>query len=501
MDSQEFDTLTSTQERLMKEMNSYLQEISFNDNDDETCCSAQTKKADNHSDESSTTAIGSGPISAEDFIMREREKRRNQNPYIGKFNAVPSISETAPYETDDGVDQYNVAREEEYQYYNNHTCDSMQQQSPGSQFDDDSLVAMANRMDTASIVSDYSYLKSGMSPLSSIAKKMGGDRSKSRERKKQERGRIESNQKQQGSNYDDSMTGFGINSKANNDNNIPHQRMIVEENWIPNNEPPYNGSRDHQQQHQKQSHLGVRGKNPQRRVSDPSIVSDITPTSAEENAWVVDKHVVDKSSRRRSNSRSRRRSRSTGRKSSRSKSRRRSSSKPRSSSRARSKSRHRSSSRRRKKKESHKKKRHHKKQHLHESYEDSMRGIGMNTRVPKSAPQADMDGRPRRHESVDEISSHQSSRSRGYHRSHRDSSENNDTDDDNNSTYDSDDHTQIFYESTDDDEDGFDSYSEDELPAVGTSVSDAVKDLNNNRTVTKVKNLFGFGEKKNSAEF
>lgn len=497
MDSQEFDTLTSTQERLMKEMNSYLQEISFNDNDDETCCSAQTKKADNHSDEttSSTTAIGSGPISAEDFIMREREKRRNQSPYIGKFNAVPSISETAPYETDDGVDQYNVAREEEYQYYNNNTCDSVQQQSPGSQFDDDSLVAMANRMDTASIVSDYSSLKSGMSPLSSIAKKIGGDRSKSREWKKQERGRIESNQKQQGSNNDDSMTGFGINSKANNDNNMPHRRMIVEENGIPNNDPPYNGSRDHQQQHQKQSHLGVRGKNPQRRVSDPSI-----STSAEENAWVVDKHVVDKSSRRRSNSRSRRRSRSTGRKSSRSKSRRRSSSKPRSSSRARSKSRHRSSSRRRKKKESHKKKRHHKKQHLHENYEDSMRGIGMNTRVP-TAPQADIDGRPRRHnKSVDEIPTHQSSRSRGYHRSHRDSSENNDTDDDN-STYDSDDHTQIFYESTDDDEDGFDSFTEDELPAVGTSVSDAVKDLNNNRTVTKVKNLFGFGEKKNSAEF
>ena len=497
MDSQEFDTLTSTQERLMKEMNSYLQEISFNDNDDETCCSAQTKKADNHSDEttSSTTAIGSGPISAEDFIMREREKRRNQSPYIGKFNAVPSISETAPYETDDGVDQYNVAREEEYQYYNNNTCDSVQQQSPGSQFDDDSLVAMANRMDTASIVSDYSSLKSGMSPLSSIAKKIGGDRSKSREWKKQERGRIESNQKQQGSNNDDSMTGFGINSKANNDNNMPHRRMIVEENGIPNNDPPYNGSRDHQQQHQKQSHRGVQGKNPQRRVSDPSI-----STSAEENAWVVDKHVVDKSSRRRSNSRSRRRSRSTGRKSSRSKSRRRSSSKPRSSSRARSKSRHRSSSRRRKKKESHKKKRHHKKQHLHENYEDSMRGIGMNTRVP-TAPQADIDGRPRRHnKSVDEIPTHQSSRSRGYHRSHRDSSENNDTDDDN-STYDSDDHTQIFYESTDDDEDGFDSFTEDELPAVGTSVSDAVKDLNNNRTVTKVKNLFGFGEKKNSAEF
>lgn len=55
------------------------------------------------------------------------------------------------------------------------------------------------------------------------------------------------------------------------------------------------------------------------------------------------------------------------------------------------------------------------------------------------------------------------------------------------SVYDSDEHTQIFYESTDDEE--FD--SEEELAAVGTSVADAVKDLNNKSAVTKVKSLFG----------
>ena len=47
---------------------------------------------------------------------------------------------------------------------------------------------------------------------------------------------------------------------------------------------------------------------------------------------------------------------------------------------------------------------------------------------------------------------------------------------------DSDTQTQFFYESTDD---------EEELGAVGTSVADAVKDLNEKRAVTKVKHLFG----------
>ena len=51
---------------------------------------------------------------------------------------------------------------------------------------------------------------------------------------------------------------------------------------------------------------------------------------------------------------------------------------------------------------------------------------------------------------------------------------------------DSDDHTQIFYESTDDDA------SVGEGPAAaGTSVAAAVRDLNERRTVAKVKQLFG----------
>jgi len=58
---------------------------------------------------------------------------------------------------------------------------------------------------------------------------------------------------------------------------------------------------------------------------------------------------------------------------------------------------------------------------------------------------------------------------------------------DDHSSYDSDEQTQIFYESTDDEEFS----SEEELVAVGTSVADAVKDLNDKRAVTKVKNLFG----------
>lgn len=57
---------------------------------------------------------------------------------------------------------------------------------------------------------------------------------------------------------------------------------------------------------------------------------------------------------------------------------------------------------------------------------------------------------------------------------------------DNSSAYNSDDETQFFYESVDDGE----LDSEDELKAVGTSVADAVKDLNEKSAVAKVKNLF-----------
>jgi len=70
-----------------------------------------------------------------------------------------------------------------------------------------------------------------------------------------------------------------------------------------------------------------------------------------------------------------------------------------------------------------------------------------------------------------------------------------DDDDDNCSAYDSDDQTQIFYESDNDycRDDDYDSEEEEQqrVAAVGTSVADAVKGLNNNRAVTKVKNLFG----------
>lgn len=55
------------------------------------------------------------------------------------------------------------------------------------------------------------------------------------------------------------------------------------------------------------------------------------------------------------------------------------------------------------------------------------------------------------------------------------------------SFYDSDEETQVFYESTDDDSD----LGEENLAGAGTSVADAVKGLNKQRAVAKVKNLFG----------
>jgi len=74
-------------------------------------------------------------------------------------------------------------------------------------------------------------------------------------------------------------------------------------------------------------------------------------------------------------------------------------------------------------------------------------------------------------------------------------SSNSENENDDSSAYDSDDQTQIFYESDEDyysDDHDYDSEEEEQrVAAVGMSVADAVKGLNDKRAVTKVKNLFG----------
>ena len=71
-------------------------------------------------------------------------------------------------------------------------------------------------------------------------------------------------------------------------------------------------------------------------------------------------------------------------------------------------------------------------------------------------------------------------------------------DSDNDDDGDESDHTEIFYE-TDDDEGSYDEEDEDEYDprAVGTSVADAVKDLNDRRPLKKFTGLFA---KKNKRE-
>ena len=146
--------------------------------------------------------------------------------------------------------------------------------------------------------------------------------------------------------------------------------------------------------------------------------------------------------------------------------------------RRKSSSRHRSSSRSRRRKKDRKRR-----QHKHDDDDESMHGIGFNTRVNKP----DMDGR--RQTAQDERPIHQP-HSRRQHRHHNNHTKNQIDDDssgsDEHSTYDSDDCTQIFYESTDDEWCSAD--SKEELVAIGTSVTDAVNNLNKKRGV---KSLFG----------
>ena len=142
------------------------------------------------------------------------------------------------------------------------------------------------------------------------------------------------------------------------------------------------------------------------------------------------------------------------------------------------KNRHRSSSRSRKKRRDKDRKR---RQQKHDEDDESMHGIGFNTRVNKS----DVDDRKRRpvHNERPPIQKSQPRRSNYTKNQIDDVSSGSDE----HSSYDSDDCTQIFYESTDDEWCSADS-SEEELVAVGTSVADAVNNLNKKRGV---KSLFG----------
>ncbi|KAL7466648.1 hypothetical protein ACHAXS_006953 [Conticribra weissflogii] len=128
------------------------------------------------------------------------------------------------------------------------------------------------------------------------------------------------------------------------------------------------------------------------------------------------------------------------------------------------------------------------------SLDDSMRGLGCNTRIHDKQQQANI------HSQQQTQPGPMPHNANGSHPPQRQTSSANHSqqqpDDDVGSDYNSDCQTEFFYESGSDDSDdyyesdgdGYD-FDDEDLPAVGTSVAQAVADLNNQRPLTKVKNL------------
>lgn len=143
-----------------------------------------------------------------------------------------------------------------------------------------------------------------------------------------------------------------------------------------------------------------------------------------------------------------------------------------------------------------------------ESDDESMHGVGCNTRIHdntlnvKSEPKLKKNSKPRtRSNSKSRTSKSESSAVRPRSnctppttKGTKSTTEtvsgarsNNESDNEDQSVYDSDCNTEFFYESTEDEW----SSSEEDLPIVGTSVMKAVEDLNNKSIGFKVKNILG----------
>mmetsp|Transcript_5792 Transcript_5792/g.14472 ORF Transcript_5792/g.14472 Transcript_5792/m.14472 type:complete len:649 (-) Transcript_5792:24-1970(-) len=174
-DDDTFDNLSSAQDRLMKEMNAYLAAISHSPGGDKIRSSeTRTRRSDN----SASSSDSSGSLSArikmpscadtsvyDDNIQDGGELDRDRNGGVElkkdregrggpqkKLSNLNSIKESGDQEQDISVEQY--------EYYNDFNHSSFNSSSAGmsDQFDDDSLVAMAKRMDTTTIVSDPSLI-------------------------------------------------------------------------------------------------------------------------------------------------------------------------------------------------------------------------------------------------------------------------------------------------------------------------------------------------------
>ena len=435
-----YHALSNTQERLMKEMNAYLSAIGDSPGaDDATCCSTETKKIANSDDDgllsaglkvppsstaSSNSSSGSGASAINEKIYAASSTKQVSNKQ-GRRN-LSAIDEN-------GGQSNNT---EEYVYYN----DSMQIPADvGNQFDDDSLVAMARKMDAASIISDPSLIvgpkEKILSLPANITKKLGRRKSVSKE----------SHQKQQ---HEPCL--------------IPSPNSLMREN-----KNGYRATGNLQPNH------GDNSSDSDSQLNQDSLLVQRERRRSSKNS----------STRERGRRSSRRRS---GKK----KGISRDDIEEGNSSKVRSKSRHRSSSSTRNKKKGGRRKRSKPKRDNNDgSDEESMRGIGFNTRVHHHGKPQDMNNAQRttddyeapRNRSGDESRSRSRPRNKEETNAHKNqtnldahvSSDNDDV----YSAYNSDEQTQIFYESTDE----FTSSEEEDLVAVGTSVADAVKDLNNRR--------------------
>jgi len=500
MDGQDFLDLSSRQEHLMREMNAYLKAIDITDSPGDN--SAATMKVYNSqnktlssrlkvpplatitsSSSSSSSSSGSTDSTTKDSSTTndntEVEKKKRQGRRRSLTNHLNSIDEQAngskisadcynhiynegqkviytnaegsclavitkvhyddelqPYYTieiiegrEKQTDNNHLSRfnESEYEYFNeaNTTTSS-------SQFEDDSLVAMAKRMDDSqTIISDPSLISCGakektlltLPNLPNITKKLGISKGK---QPIQSQAALESPL-----HSDDEDDNKNISSDSSSSASVEvfdYNGMTREQVMSMNKgrSSPSDASSGNNEE-------GRRSRGGSRKKNGEKTRRHRSPTE--------EKRTATHKSRHRSSSKSRRRRRDKDRK---------------------------------------------RRQHKHDD-DDESHGIGFNTRVNKS----DMDGR-RRTAQGQERPPIQQSHSRRQHRHHNNHTkkqidQNDDSSDsDEHSSYDSDDCTQIFYESTDDEWCSAD--SEEELVAVGTSVTDAVNNLNKKRGV---KSLFG----------
>mmetsp|Transcript_36981 Transcript_36981/g.66537 ORF Transcript_36981/g.66537 Transcript_36981/m.66537 type:complete len:531 (+) Transcript_36981:284-1876(+) len=521
----DFDSLASTNERLIGEMNQFLASIAHSPGE-ESNCSNETRRTDNCSSSSDDTKSSSEKLTIPSISAASsdngdeiKKKARSCNK-----NLIP-------------IDEVNPSGQ--YEYYNNVSCDTSQS------FDDDSLVAMAKRMDDASIISDFTAPSETFLALMPQPKKITAGMKKLGQKLNHSRKPAPPPRKTAGPggkhpppprppprspqqlNGNQLINPHNVGLSAYSTPRPSEMDMTAIIPKLKHDHPPYSsGSRSSSKENiefRPDIYSKLNGKDYGRLPS-----SDTANSSERENDAVVTPdeqlgpatRAIKASTQKVGRNSSSPNDISTNevRRGSVKKNRNRSSSSnmaPTAKSRGgghgemptepmptsatssaegntttdhkvtTTKSKGNSISRREKRG----RKKRQQKRLDSDSDEESMRGIGFNTRIHGSPK--NIDNKPKRtaeqmptHPHVRSTKTSQNPPQTTKTESRMDQFESSESDV--YSAYDSDEQTQIFYESTDDD------FESDEEPvAVGTSVADAVKDLNNKRAVTKVKNLFG----------